>query len=74
MLKDLDELDQTILNRIKEHEGEPVRAIIKPYLLEKSESAMRARIAMLEMRKLIRIKKTKSALRCYMGENPEAEG
>jgi len=72
MLKDLDELDMTLLNRIREHEGEHVRDIIKPLFLEKSESALRSRIQMLELRKLIRIEKTKSALRCYIGENAEA--
>ena len=73
MLKGTDEIDRTILDRIKEHEGENLRAIIKPLFLEKSESALRSRAAMLELRGLIRLEKTRSELRCYLEKNPEAE-
>lgn len=73
MLKDTDEIDRKLLDRIREHPGEHVRAIIKPLFLEKSESALRSRIALLELRKMIRLEKTKSELRCYLEKNPEAE-
>jgi hypothetical protein len=71
MLKEMDEIDRSILNRIRENQGSSIRGIIKPFLLEKSESAMRARIAALELRQLIRLKKTKHSVLCF--RNPAAE-
>lgn len=74
MLKETDEIDRKLLDRIKEHPGEHVRAIIKPLFLEKSESALRSRIALLELRGLVRFERSKSEVRCYLEKNPEAEG
>ena len=71
MLKEMDQLDQSILNRIRENQGSSIRDIVRPFLLEKSESAMRARIAALELRQLIRLKKTKHSVLLY--RNPAAE-
>ena len=68
---EVDEIDKEILHRIKENEGENVRAIIRPMFLKKSESALRSRLAMLELRKLIRLKKTRSAVRCYIEQGVE---
>ena len=71
MLKEMDQLDQSILNRIRENQGSSIRDIVRPFLLEKSESAMRARIAALELRQLIRLKKTKHSVLLY--RNPATE-
>ena len=71
MLKEMDEIDRSILNRIRENQGSSIRDIVRPFLLEKSESAMRARITALELRELIRLEKTKHSVLCL--RNPAAE-
>ena len=74
MLTEKDALDQTLLERIKERPGASVRDIIKPLFLERSESALRARLSLLELRREIRLEKTKHQVRCFIEKNPEAEG
>jgi len=74
MLKDKDALDHTILNRIEENPGASIRDIIRPLLLERSESALRTRLSLLELRREIRLEKTKHQVRCFIEKNPEAEG
>ena len=71
MLKEMDKLDRRALKSIRENQGSSIRDIVRPFLREKSESAMRARITALELRGLIRLEKTKTSVLCF--ENPAAE-
>jgi predicted transcriptional regulator len=65
MMKELDELDKALLDRINENQGYSIRDVIRPFLLEKSESALRERIRALELRQLIKTKQTKREVECY---------
>ncbi len=65
MMEELDEFDKALLQRICEKPGLCVREIIRPFLIERSESALRARIQALELRRLIRTAKTKREVRCF---------
>lgn len=59
MLSELDELDRALLKCIFEKPGLHIYKIIEPFLIERSESVLRSRIKALELRKLIRLEKTK---------------
>ena len=61
----LDALDQKLLKRIEENPGASAIDIFCPFLEEKSESALRARIKNLAYLRLIRIGKTQDRVRCY---------
>jgi len=75
MMKGLDQLDQKLLNRIREHPGNSVRETLRPFLLERSETALRERLRALELRQMIRLMRTKQEVRCFKGESfPSAEG
>ena len=59
MLKPLDELDEALKQRVFEKPGECIQDVIRPFLLERSESVLRQRISALELKQLIRSPKTK---------------
>ena len=61
----LDGLDKRLQNDVKENPGVCVRAIIKPYFLERSEPVLRRRMEMLAMRGLIKCVKTKRDVLVY---------
>ena len=65
MLKELDKLDKEILNRVDENPGFSIRDVIRPFLLERSESVLRERIRALELRKMIRLVRTKREVLCF---------
>lgn len=73
MMKEKDQLDEHILNSIRKTPGVSISSIIKPFLLEKSETALRQRIRALELRQLIRIERTKKESRLYRNPGPEAK-
>lgn len=73
MKTELDQLDKQLRNSISECPGQRIRAIIKPFFGEKSESVLRTRILQLELRGLIRLEKTpKGPILCYPAEGAEA--
>jgi predicted transcriptional regulator len=65
MMKELDELDKAILDGVKANPGFSIRAVIRPFLLQRSESVLRDRVRALELRKLIRLERTKREVRCF---------
>ncbi len=65
MMKTLDELDKAMLDRINTTQCLSIRDVIRPFLLEKSESVLRSRVRALELQKLIRTTKTKREIRCF---------
>ncbi|VVB62569.1 Uncharacterised protein [uncultured archaeon] len=68
MLKPLDELDVALKQRVFERPGECIQDVIRPFLLERSESVLRQRIRALELRQLmqlIRSQKTKREVRIF---------
>lgn len=65
MLKELDRLDKAILNRLDENPWFSIRDVIRPFLLERSESVLRERVRALELRNLIRLDKTKREVLCF---------
>lgn len=65
MFGKVDNIDKAMCHRIKETPGCSIREVIRPYLLEKSESVLRDRIRALELRQLIRLERTKKEVRCY---------
>jgi hypothetical protein len=64
----LDEFDNTVLHSIHEHPGESIRDYLKPNLLQLSEPAGRNRISDLELRGLVRLEKTKRAVKVWPTE------
>lgn len=66
MKTEIDALDKHLVNSIRECPGQKIRAVIKPFFGEKSESVLRTRILQLELRKLIRLEKSpKGPIQCY---------
>ena len=65
MLKPLDELDEALKQRVFEKPGACIQDVIRPFLLERSESVLRQRIRALELRQLIRLHKTKREVRIF---------
>lgn len=65
MLKPLDELDETLKQRVFEKPGACIQEVIRPFLLERSESVLRQRIRALELRQIIRLQKTKREVRLF---------
>ena len=65
MLKPLDELDEALKQRVFEKPGACIQDVIRPFLLERSESVLRQRIRALELRQLIRLQKTKREVRIF---------
>lgn len=65
MLSNLDKLDKKIQQSIIESPGCSIRKVIRPFLFERSESVLRDRVRALELRRLIRLQKTKKEVLCY---------
>lgn len=65
MLKPLDELDEALKQRVFKKPGACIQDVIRPFLLERSESVLRQRIRALELRQLIRLQKTKREVRIF---------
>jgi DNA-binding Lrp family transcriptional regulator len=61
----LDKLDHKLLKAIEENPGATTADIIRPFLNERSPSALRARIYDLERHRLIRAEKERAYVRCY---------
>lgn len=57
MTEALDELDKALLDRINTTQCSSMRDVIRPFLLEKSESVLRTRIRYLELHNLIKTAK-----------------
>jgi hypothetical protein len=65
MRSQLDELDEALKQRVFEMPGACVQEVIRPFLLERSESVLRQRIRSLELRQLIRSQRTKREVQLY---------
>ena len=65
MMNEPDELDEALQDRVKANPGLSIRAVIRPFLLQKSESVLRDRVRALELRKLIRTTRTKREVLCF---------
>jgi predicted transcriptional regulator len=65
MIKPLDELDEALKQRVFEMPGACVQEVIRPFLLERSESVLRQRVRALELRQLIRSHRTKREVQLY---------
>ena len=74
MMKELDDMDKALQNRVKDNQGLSIRAVIRPFLLQRSESVLRERIRALELRKLIRTTRTKREVLCFGVVIPEDDG
>jgi hypothetical protein len=59
MIEGLDNLDEALLDRVKTTECLSIRDVIRPFLLEKSESVLRTRIRYLELQNLIKTAKNR---------------
>jgi hypothetical protein len=64
MMKELDDLDKALLDRVNTIRCYSIRDLIRPFLLQRSESVLRERVRALELRKLIRLERTKREIRC----------
>jgi hypothetical protein len=64
MMKELDKLDKALLDRVSTVRCYSIRDLIRPFLLQRSESVLRERVRALELRKLIRLERTKREIRC----------
>jgi len=65
MIRPLDELDEALKQRIFEKPGDCIQDVIRPFLLERSESVLRQRIKALELRRLVKLQKTKREVRIF---------
>jgi predicted transcriptional regulator len=65
MLGKVDKIDKAMWHRIEKTPGCSIREIIRPFLLERSESVLRDRIRALELRQLIRLERTKREVQCF---------
>lgn len=59
MIEGRDSLDEAILVRVKTTRCASIRDVIRPFLLEKSESVLRTRVRYLELHNLIKTAKTR---------------
>lgn len=76
MIEDLDELDKALLDRVNATQCSSIRDVIRPFLLERSESVLRTRVRYLELHKLIKTTKTQHGrIKCLpVNENSKADG
>lgn len=58
MIDTIDELDKALIARVKETQCFSMSDVIKPFLLEKSESVLRTRVKYLALHGLIKTTKT----------------
>ena len=70
MMKELDDLYKALLDRINTAKCFSIRDVIRPFLLQRSESVLRDRVRALELRQLIRTARTKREILCF-GVVPE---
>ena len=75
MLETLDELDIALIDRVKATQCVSMIDVIRPFLLERSESVLRTRIRGLALRGLIRTTKTiHGRIKCLpVNENSKAD-
>jgi predicted transcriptional regulator len=66
-----DELDRQLLKSIDKNQGSCISTIIRPFLLEKSETVLRQRIRALELEKLITVKRTKKERLIYKNSSEQ---
>jgi len=59
MIDNLDTLDKALLDRVNTTQCLSIRDVIRPFLLERSESVLRTRIRYLELHNLIKTAKTR---------------
>ena len=71
MLNELDDLDKALLDRINTTKCLSIRDVIRPFLLERSESVLRSRVRALELQKLIKTTRTKREVLCFGVVVPE---
>ena len=71
MMKELDKLDKALLDRINTTQCSSIRDVIRPFLLERSESVLRSRVRALELQKLIKTTRTKREVLCFGVVVPE---
>jgi|GEM_PF-2653712 len=71
MMKELDEIDISVLDRISRKPGCSISYAIRPLLIERSENVLRGRVRALEIRKLISFIPTKHKVLLY--RNPVEE-
>ena len=71
MMRELDKLDKALLNRINTTQCSSIRDVIRPFLLERSESVLRTRVRALELQKLIKTTRTKREVLCFGVVVPE---
>jgi hypothetical protein len=65
MIRKPDGLDKALKQSIDENPGACIRQIIRPFLLERSESVLRERVRALELRRMIRLQHTKREVLCF---------
>ena len=61
----LDNIERGMLLYVAKHPGDCIAKVIEPFLLQRSESILRARIRGLALRKKIRLQKTRKEVLCY---------
>lgn len=64
----LDSIDKGIQHNAAEIPGRNISAVIEPFLSERSESVLRARIRQLSRKRLLRLEKTRHEILVYPGE------
>jgi predicted transcriptional regulator len=71
MMKEPDEIDISILDRISRKQGCSISEAIRPFLIERSESVLRGRVRALRLRRLIRCVPTKHKVLLYINLSVE---
>lgn len=64
-MKELDDLDKALLDRVNATQCSSIRDVIRPFLLQRSESVLRDRVRALELRELIKTTRTKREVLCF---------
>jgi hypothetical protein len=68
MMKELDRLDDALRDGAFQHPGICIQQLIEPFLLEKSEFALRRRVKLLQLQGFLRFERTKSEIKVYPAE------
>lgn len=69
-----DGIDRGMLNYVSKHPGACVAHVVAPFLDQRSESILRARIRSLVLKKKLRLQKTKKEVLVWPVEDSGAEG
>jgi CRISPR/Cas system-associated protein Csm6 len=64
MWKELDSIDKAILDRVNTTQCRSISDVIRPFLLERSETVLRIRVRSLALRNLIKTTRTKKEIVC----------